>query len=190
MKYPSQKKYFEYLKTISWRGKAYFRYYLYPRLNHHLAGKTLDVGCGLGYLFDIRDNSIGVDINPYCVDYCKNNGHEAYYFPSAKYLFNDNYFNSVLLNNVLEHIESPTTTIKEIYRVLKPNGLFIVGVPGIKGYKKDPDHKVFYNEKLLTDILVKEGFRRCYYFHTPFKSDYLNHNLNAYSLFGVFKKCV
>ena len=162
--------------------------FLYHLLNNHLTGKTLDVGCGLGFLFNIRKNSVGVDINSYCVDYCKDNGYEAYFFETANYSFKSETFDSVLFNNVIEHILDPNEILNEIYRVLKPNGLLVVGVPGLKGFKKDPDHKVFYDENNLSETVSKYGFRLKYYFHTPFKWEYLNKNLNPYSLFGVYEK--
>jgi len=180
--------YFNYLRTISWTGKLYFRYFLYPVLDHHLRGKTLDVGCGLGYLFNIRRNSMGVDINPYCVDYCKKKGYAAYYFETAAYSFEDASFDSVLFNNVLEHIADPTEILTEINRILKPGGILVAGIPGIKGFKKDPDHKVYYDEESLAETISKYKFKLHYYFHTPFRWDYLNRNLNPYCLFGVFSK--
>jgi SAM-dependent methyltransferase len=38
-------------------------------------------------------------------------------------------FDLVLANNVLEHLESPERVLAEVYRVLKPGGLFIAKTP-------------------------------------------------------------
>ncbi len=43
--------------------------------------------------------------------------------------FEDNYFDVLLCNHVLEHIDNETEATKEIYRVLKPNGWAILQVP-------------------------------------------------------------
>ena len=183
-----EKQYFNYLKSISWKGKAYFKYILYPILDRHLNGKTVDIGCGLGYIFDQRGDSIGIDINPFCVEYCKKKGFESYYFKNPEYDFPNDTFDSVLFNNVIEHIEDPNKILDEIKRILKPKGNLIIGVPGIKGFKKDPDHKVYYDERKLEQVLGEKKFKKEYFFHTPFESKFLNKNLNAYSIFGVFKK--
>lgn len=43
--------------------------------------------------------------------------------------FNDNYFDFVICNHVLEHIENDGKAMAEIYRVLKPSGIAILQVP-------------------------------------------------------------
>lgn len=43
--------------------------------------------------------------------------------------FNNDYFDLVICNHVLEHIEKDTLAMKEIYRVLKKNGLAILQIP-------------------------------------------------------------
>jgi ubiquinone/menaquinone biosynthesis C-methylase UbiE len=56
--------YFEYLMRRSFLGDLYRRYVLYPRLNLHLNGKVLDVGCGIGDMLSYRKNTVGLDVNP------------------------------------------------------------------------------------------------------------------------------
>ena len=43
--------------------------------------------------------------------------------------FDDNSFDVIFCNHVLEHIENDTKAMKELYRVLKPNGMGIFQVP-------------------------------------------------------------
>ncbi len=43
--------------------------------------------------------------------------------------FNDNEFDVILCNHVLEHIPDDTKAIQELYRVLKPNGMGIFQIP-------------------------------------------------------------
>ena len=43
--------------------------------------------------------------------------------------FDDNSFDIILCNHVLEHIEDDTKAMSELYRVLKPNGMGIFQIP-------------------------------------------------------------
>ncbi len=43
--------------------------------------------------------------------------------------FNDNYFDIIICNHVLEHVQDDLKAMKELYRVLKPNGWGILQVP-------------------------------------------------------------
>ena len=51
-------------------------------------------------------------------------------------MFHDNFFDVVLSANTFEHIQYPWLTIKEVARVLKPEGLFCISVP-----QDCPEHK-------------------------------------------------
>jgi SAM-dependent methyltransferase len=52
----------------------------------------------------------------------------------------DNFFDVIISGQAFEHIEFPWLTIKEVERVLKPNGLFCLIVPS-----KGPEHKAPYD---------------------------------------------
>ncbi len=183
----SQKEYFLHLNITSWKGRLYRKYFLYPLLNLFLKGKTLDVGCGLGSFLRSRRGSIGADINPFNVDYCNANGLEAHII-EKNFSFEDEEFDSVILDNVLEHIDDPELTLLEIKRVMKKNGILVIGVPSIAGYKSQADHKVFYDEKSLVGVAKDFGFESTRIFYTPFKSKYLESHMNAHCLYGVFIK--
>jgi SAM-dependent methyltransferase len=184
----SHEEYFNHMQTITLKANLYRRFYLYPKLVKFLPNKTLDIGCGLGSFQNFKKNVIGIDINSYCVNYCKSLGHQSFLYKQPPYNFTDCSFDSVLIDNVIEHILDPTNIIQEIYRILTPKGLCVVGVPGKKGFSAHADHKVFYEEKLLKDLMENNGFSTVKLFYAPFKSDYFNKNLGAYCLYGVFKK--
>jgi len=102
--------------------------------------------------------------------------------------FDDDSFDSVLLDNVLEHLDSPASLLSEIKRVLCENGSLLIGVPGEKGYDSDSDHKQFYNEKRLIKCLIDSGFFVDKVFYTPFKFKWFDKNISQYCLYGVFIK--
>lgn len=180
------KKYFEYLQRRSFLARLYMKYFLYPKLNKYLPGKTLDVGCGVGHFLRFRDNITGIDVNEYNIQYLVSSGFQAKLITNSSFPLDTNEFDSVIMDNVIEHIEDPESTLQEIRRVLKPGGLVVIGVPGQKGYVSDSDHKVFYNENALVMLLQKHGFTNQNNFYTPFKSDFLDRSMRQYCLYGVF----
>lgn len=181
-------KYFLYLKSRSRIGYIYRNYWLYPKLVHHLSGRTLDVGCGLGDMLAFRKDTVGIDINPLTVDYCVSLGLDARLMQPNLIPFKDEEFDSILLDNVLEHLSNPTPLLYEIQRVIKKEaGRVVIGVPGIRGWKSDPDHKIFYDKKSLISCLQKHGFVHESSFFTPlFRSRLLENTMKQYCVYGKF----
>ena len=181
--------YFKYLSQRSFLGKIYRNFILFPRLNKYLKGKTLDIGCGIGDMLSYRPNTIGLDINPLNVNYCKKEKLEVFLMKNGCIPFEDRSFDSVLLDNVLEHISKPTLLFNEIKRVLKPGGIILIGVPGIRGFKSDADHKIFYDEMKLKNLARKFNFSVNYLFYTPlFRSIFLSKRLKQYCIYTQWKK--
>lgn len=180
--------YFDYLRGRSFKGGLYRRFFLYPRLCRHLKGRALDIGCGLGDMLAFRPNTVGVDINDKTVAWCCQRGLEAYVMAPDVLPFEDSSFDSVSLDNVLEHLTAPAALLAEIRRVLKPNGRFLVGVPGRKGFASDPDHKIFYDEAGLLAAVFPAGFEKKKIFRTPLPFPWLDKRMRQFCLYGVFEK--
>jgi SAM-dependent methyltransferase len=150
---------------------------------------VLDIGCGIGDMLSFRKNTLGLDVNPLNVDFCKNRKLNAFIMKPNIIPFDDKTFDSVLLDNVLEHIESPLLLFKEIRRVLKPNGLVLIGVPGEKGFRSDDDHKIFYDEKKLQALAQKNNFNVNQFFYTPLvKSKFLSQYMRQYCIYSLWSK--
>lgn len=180
--------YYRYLLGRSLKSFLYRRAFLYPRISRSLEGRILDVGCGIGDFLAFRRDAIGVDVNPRLVDYCRARGLPAYLMPSGELPFECGEFDSVILDNVLEHVSDPTQLLSEIHRVLAIGGTLVVGVPGVVGYRSDPDHKVYYDEQLLVSTLSVAGFSHRSSFYTPFRSKFFARRFRQYCLYGVFSK--
>ncbi len=181
-------RYFEYLKGRRQLGLWYRHYWLYPRICRHLRGLTLDLGCGIGDFLSYRSGSVGVDINPATVDWCQRQGLNAHLMNPDALPFEEASFDSVVLDNVLEHLSEPNPLLKEIFRVLRSSGILVVGVPGNRGFLSDPDHKVFYDETSLVSTLRDAQFSLLRVFHMPFKSEFLNKRMRQYCVYGVFQR--
>lgn len=180
-------KYHNYLLKKSWKGDFYRKFVLYPAISKRLVGKTLDVGCGIGKFLSFRPNTVGVDINPYNVKYCQDKGLTAYKIEDL-WPFEESSFDSVLLDNVIEHISEPTPLLMQINKVLKKGGRLVIGVPGPAGYAYDADHKVFYTEEKLTLLIESIGYKRINSIHMPLKSKFLENKIHQYCYYLTFIK--
>ncbi|MFT5452064.1 MAG: SAM-dependent methyltransferase [Enterobacterales bacterium] len=180
--------YLNYLKRRSILGKLYRQYWLYPRLARQISGRVLDIGCGIGDFVRYRANTIGVDVNVDIVNWCIDSGLNVKHMEIDLLGFPDASFDAVVLDNVLEHIASPEKLLAEIKRVLIPGAVFLLGVPGIRGYKADPDHKVFYDQALLIRTMENAGFIKGKIFLMPLNLPFLNKFMSQFCIYGVFRK--
>ncbi|MBI3034053.1 class I SAM-dependent methyltransferase [Candidatus Woesearchaeota archaeon] len=97
--------------------------------------KLLDVGCGDGS-FSARlkplYDAYGIELNPVAYKKARAFGIKAVRHDLAKkFPFQDNYFDVVYSAEVIEHIYDTDFYLSEIYRVLKPGGIFLVTTPNI-----------------------------------------------------------
>lgn len=180
--------YSQYLHTRSRLGLLYRNLILYPRLRRHLRGKALDIGSGIGDMLRFRADTVGVDINPHLVEFCRSQGLQAHVMVPDVLPFAVASFQSVILDNVLEHIEQPRPLLGQIHQVLTADGTLLVGVPGKRGYASDPDHKIFYTEAALRECVEQAGFKLHATFHMPFRSRLLNECMRQYAVYGVFRR--
>jgi len=95
--------------------------------------KLLDVGCGTGMvLYDLKSrgyDTYGLDIMPAALKFCKARGLKNLFKGSViKMPFKSEFFDIVTCLDVLYHkqIKDDNEAIREIYRVLKPDGLLIL----------------------------------------------------------------
>jgi len=69
----------------------------------------------------------------------------------------DNSFDFVVSIEVLEHVEEDYRFIEEVYRVLKPGGIFLMTTPNGDYLKiPNPDHKRHYSREQLQALLLSK----------------------------------
>lgn len=179
--------YFNYMKKTSLLGNIYRRHLIFKTLKNYLKGRCLDIGCGIGSFVKYRNNTDAADINPISIKHLINDGFNAFVIKKDKISVKDNTYDSLLMDNVLEHIQNPDNLLFECKRIIKTGGLFIIGVPGKKGFESEKDHKIHYNETKLVSKLNNFKFEHIKTFYKPFKLNLLDKYMKQYCMYSVFK---
>lgn len=102
-----------------------------------VSGKILDVGCGAGGLTKaIKEKRAdlevyGIDNNQQAIKMAKVKAQKVNFKLSDahKIDYGNYYFDALVMFDVLEHLKNPELVLKEIRRVLKPNGVFHFFIP-------------------------------------------------------------
>ena len=159
------------------------REYVQGSIAQHIASlslsrlpNVLDMGCGdgnhLAYLQAYAENLHGSDYNLLRLVRAKQLQPTATVFLAdiLDYPSQDNFFDLVFFNHVIEHIPDDIRALETIYRVLKPNGLLILGTPNEGAawwqlaYRLQPkmlelsDHVHFYTLESLSKKIEAAGF--------------------------------
>lgn len=130
-----------------------------PRFN----GELLDIGCGkMPYKDYILENSkvekyVGLDIEN-ALEYDRSIKPDFTWNGSIM-PFNDNSFECALGTEVLEHCREPEKVLKELYRVLKQDGVFFFTVPFLWNLHEVPHDEYRYTPFSLQRYLEKTGFK-------------------------------
>ena len=98
---------------------------------------VIDVGCGEGYILSLlpkAKKSIGLDISKVALNRAKKflqnrKDIELLLGDGQNIRFEDDSFDVVICSEMLEHIPNPHAVIKELHRILKPNGNLVVSIP-------------------------------------------------------------
>jgi SAM-dependent methyltransferase len=124
----------------------------------HIEGNILDVGCGkkpYKNLFNYK-SYIGLDI--------ENEGHDHtnedidVYYDGNKFPFSDKQFESIIANQVFEHVFNPNDFLKECYRVLKNDGKLLLTVPFVWDEHEQPYDFGRYSSFGIISILKEHNF--------------------------------
>jgi len=126
-------------------------------IGHQVQGKTLDVGCGRKPYRDIfrSTNYIGLEIDS---PETRRNSRADVFYPGGFFPFEDNEFDSVVTNQVFEHVFQPVEFLREIRRVLRPGGILLLTVPFVWDEHEQPRDYARYTSFALKNLFGREGF--------------------------------
>lgn len=169
-KYHRDKAYFE--------NESHFKNIFRKRFNilrksRSKPGVVLEVGASTGAMLDIFKEAgwktWGVEPSE-SSKIAKEKGHRiiSSYFEKAK--LPTNYFDLVVMNHTLEHLDDPVLVLKKIYKILKNNGLLLVDVPNAGGigsrilkdrwpYRLPEEHKHQFTRESLSRVFREVGLK-------------------------------
>ena len=152
------------------------------------SGNILDVGCATGnFIYLLSKNGYqvkGIELSAFAAEFGRKNfGIEIINKPFSFNLLNqelpENYFDVVMMNDVLEHFTNPTEAMELTYKILKPGGVALIQLPGTlnlissklafifyrligsqKTMRIPPYHLTEFNSKTATKMFEKCGFSK------------------------------
>ncbi|MDF5751575.1 methyltransferase domain-containing protein [Spongiactinospora sp. TRM90649] len=152
-----------------------YRQYEYDMVAPHVGRSMLEIGSGLGHFAEQflprLDRLVVSDFDPYCVERLRKrfDGHEKdidvlqFGLPTEIPLEGDDRVDTVVMMNVLEHIEEDVEALRSLARVTVPGGKIIIWVPGYMQLYGDFDRKVGhvtrYTPATLRKTVTEAGLR-------------------------------
>jgi ubiquinone/menaquinone biosynthesis C-methylase UbiE len=144
--------------------------------------EIIDLGCSHGSWYESLKSFgfkklIGIDISKERLELAKQIGYEETYCTNGKSLpFNDNSKDIVVSNNMLIHVlqdSDKLEILKEIKRILTPNGLFIFDIANATVYEPNNVTKKYCNyittetiEKIISEsglVIAQKEISYCLY---------------------------
>jgi len=137
-------------------------------------GTLLDVGSGVGTLLHVARNRgftvKGVELSPWASAFARDEkGLDVTTGMLEDAMLRTASFDVVVINHVLEHVPDPRVLLAEIRRILKDDGLLVIGVPNIgsimaqlKGARwaslKPEEHIWHFTHATLRRLVAEAGF--------------------------------
>ena len=141
-------------------------HYLFQSYNMKKGMTLLEPGCGRGehlrHFKDMGLNVNGLDLSPQAPKLAPDLSISVCDIENESLPYPDDHFDIIYNKSFLEHLREPSRVIKEIYRVLKPGGLFLSMVPDwesqYKKYYDDYTHRTPFTTVSLTNIYKVNEF--------------------------------
>lgn len=130
--------------------------------------KTLDLGCGAGYgthsLARVARSVLGVDLSEEAMAYAA----WSYEAPNLRYevgdvtalSYPDGDFDTAVSFEVIEHLERPEDLVKEVRRLLKQDGVFVVSTPDKRTYSVERNQVNPHHLKEMYPLEFRELLER------------------------------
>jgi SAM-dependent methyltransferase len=126
-------------------------------LANSITGKTLDVGCGKKpYAHLYKSNEyLGLEID---TPQNRANKQADFYYDGNDFPFADGSFDSLVANEVFEHVFNPDKFLSETLRILKPEGMVLLTMPFVWDEHEQPYDFARYSSFGIKSLLEKHEF--------------------------------
>ncbi len=158
----------------------------YESISKYLGKKILDIGSGDGTVLDYISRRrkvkkmVGLEISKIAIEQAKKKNNNVKYFLGSAddvYPFEKEYFDTLIMTDVIEHIMDINTMLSQCRLVVKREGKLIIVTPVFNLLKKiiiasffwesffhpTNQHIRFFTKKSMDLIMRKHGFKRIYY---------------------------
>lgn len=122
-----------------------------------LGGRLLDVGCGrkpYEHLFTTTDY-VGLEIE---TTEHRDEKKADFYYDGHRFPFDAASFDSVIANEVFEHVFEPAEFLSEVSRVLRPRGRLLLTLPFVWDEHEQPYDFARYSSFGIRHVLETHGF--------------------------------
>jgi len=169
-----------------WEDEARRTKYLLDVIKILKPGRLLDVGCGPGFfLSTVGDewDKYGIDISKKALEYCSKYAKTIHTnFLDA---FEENKFDVVVMNHVIEHLEKPVKYIEEAKKILVNDGILMIATPDFDSacarhfglnfrMLSDKGHISLFTSASLIKLLEDKGFEMIHVRYPFFETEYFN----------------
>jgi 2-polyprenyl-3-methyl-5-hydroxy-6-metoxy-1,4-benzoquinol methylase len=157
-------------------GKNYFNNLFRP-LTPYLITKrgatVLDIGCAYGFMlerFPQNYRKFGVDVSAHAISVAEKRLPEGVFKVAgieSRVPYKKDFFDTIICNDVLEHLEKPKKALEQMWLSLRPRGILYLTTPNYNFLRKTlfvyPDKKEHHISLLphqqLLDLLSEIGFK-------------------------------
>lgn len=135
--------------------------------------RLLDIGFGAATILKAARklgwDAQGLEVSKPAIEHARALGFEAFHGDLTAANYPDGYFDVVTASEIIEHLPDPQTFLKEIFRILRPGGLFWATTPSANSLSfrllrtewsvvYPPEHLQLYSRNGLRQMLNQAGF--------------------------------
>jgi SAM-dependent methyltransferase len=136
-----------------------------PLIRPYLRGRCIDIGSNDGHNLQLLpEGSTAVDIDISRLSWAKGRyviiEHDINALPLP---FSEGSFDTILMTHVIEHLNAPLPTLKDVHRIIAADGRLIVAVPNAhclySDSMKKPYHLYAFSYRTFRSLVEKAGFK-------------------------------
>ena len=149
----------------------HYNQWIFEQIRSYLGSNILEIGCGNGNFTGLLAKScnhvLAVDLDAEYVQIANQRlahcGNVEIQCADATQLPQTQKFDSIVMLDVLEHIEHDAALLRQLSRQLEPKGTFIVKVPALQWLYGPMDevigHYRRYHKEHLSQVFIEAGFQ-------------------------------